>query len=358
MENIDQELQDIIGKPENEKLEYKAILPPSIVVAQIISSFANTDGGYLVLGVVEKHNKIEIKGLSEDFRATAITHKAIDLLSPKPLVTFQYYPYADKNLFVIDVKKSQVPISLERKIYSRSGTQIILSNPQNITFIPSGYAKIEAFISNLSALRSNSTNSKSKLLDHYQSVLKILDDLSLTLYPVSPEISTTIPEGKILARILFSSSVDNFESYLSDILFEIYLAMPETLKSPQTVTIEEVLNCADIQDFVSYCAKQKILKLQKGSVRGFIKENKQISDLRVLSDDTQARIEGILQIRHLYSHRNGIVDEKFLQFFSGFSINDEHSMSVSEICEMINYLAGIVNMVDVSAIRKYSLATV
>lgn len=174
-----------------------------------------------------------------------------------------------------------------------------------------------------------------------------------------PETPTDIQEGKILSRILFTSIVDNFETYLSDLLYEIFLANPATLKSPQLVTIEEVLNCTDLQEFVKYWAKQKIGKLQKGSVKGFIKENKQISQLGVLDEPSEDEIEKILQIRHLYSHRNGVVDEKFLQFFVGqFQLNSEHRMAISEICDKLEYLAQVVSQIDQAASAKFKLALV
>jgi hypothetical protein len=161
-----------------------------------------------------------------------------------------------------------------------------------------------------------------------------------------------------LSRILFSSFVDNFETYLSDLLYEIFLANPSTLKSSQTITVEEVLNCSDIQDFVRYWSKQKLSKLQKGSVKGFIKDNKQISELNVIDNTQQNEIEKILQIRHLYSHRNGVVDEKFLQFFTGlFVLNAEHQMPISEICDKLYYLVEIVDKIDKKAIIKYRLAS-
>jgi len=98
--------------------------------------------------------------------------------------------------------------------------------------------------------------------------------------------------------------------------------------------------------------------LQKGSVTGFIKENKQISDLGVINKNEQKEIERLLQIRHLYSHRNGIVDEKFLRFFAGlFSVNSEHQMSIAEMCNKIDYLVDIVDSLDKAAINKYNLAT-
>lgn len=353
--NIENEIGHLIGTPESETLEYKAVLPPSKNIAQLICSFANSEGGYIVLGVSDNY---EINGLSEDFHANTITHKALDLLSPQPIVHYQYVVHKGKKLYVIKVEKSTSIISFENKIYKRIGATSKLVNAPEIVFKTNGYSRIKDINLQLEALKSNATNSKIKLLEHYQSILKIMDDLGVLLYPVDPIQFTTNQEGKILSRILFSSFVDNFETYLSDLLYEIFLANPSTLKSGQTVTIEEVLNCSDIQDFVRFWSKQKLSKLQKGSVKGFIKDNKQISELAAIDDTQQNEIEKILQIRHLYSHRNGIVDEKFLQFFAGlFELNAEHQMPVSEICDKLCYLVDITDRIDKKAIIKYRLAS-
>ena len=185
-----------------------------------------------------------------------------------------------------------------------------------------------------------------------------MDDVSHKLYPTSPFEPTHIQEGKILSKIIVTSFVDNFENYLSELLYEIFLARPETLRSRQQVTIEEVLNCSDINDFVKYWAKQKLFKLQRGSVKGFIKENAQINELGIIDDQTQSQIESILQIRHLYSHRNGIVDEKFLPYFPSAILNDEYLLSVDEICEILQFLAKVVHDLDLAAIEKYELAVI
>lgn len=353
--DITEEVDKIIGQPEGQTLEYKAVLPPSKNIAQIISSFANVDGGYLILGVSDN---LEINGLSEDFHANAITHKALDLLVPQPKTYYQYISLNGKKLYVIKVEKSAIPISLEGKIYKRIGASTRLINPIEIQFKRNGYERITAINQQLETTKLNATNSKIKIIEHYQSIIKIMDDLGSILYPTDVKTPTTIQEGKILSRILFSSLVDMFETYLSDILYEIFLANPSTLKSNQTVTIEEVLNCSDLQEFVKYWSKQKLGKLQKGSVKGFIKDNKQISELNVIDEIKQNEIEKILQIRHLYSHRNGIVDEKFLQYYAGqFQLNYEHQMSIEEICNKLCYLSDMANLIDLAVIAKYRLAT-
>ena len=352
--DISHEASLIIGQPESSTLEYKTVLPPSRNIAQIISSFANADGGLIVLGVSDKQ---EIVGLSSDFHATSITHKALDLLSPKPQIQYQYASYDGKNLYVIKVEKSNVPISLEGKIYKRVGSRDKLENPNEIQFSANGYPRIKDISSQLETYKQNSSSAKSKLIEHYKSILKIMDGLGQTLYPKGAGTPTDNQEGKILSRIMFSSIADNFETYLSDLLYEIFLAKPETLKSKQQVTIKEVLDCSDLQEFVSYWANKQIGKLQKGSIKGFIQDNQQISELKVITELEQVKIEEILQIRHLYSHRNGIVDEKFLQYFSGqFNLNSEHQMSLSEICNHLSYLANVANQIDISAISEYQLA--
>lgn len=352
------EIQDIIGQPENAKLEYKAVLPPARNIAQIISAFANTNGGFIVLGVKESSSGIHINGLSEDFHATSVTHKAIDLLSPKPNVTYENIIHEGRRLYVIKVEKSTNPVSLEGKIYFRKGDRSHLKNPDQPKIHPNKLKELSELEKKLIANLDNGTAAKNNFINHYQSIVNIADNLANLLYPTSANAPTTIQEGKILTRILYSSCADNFETYLSDLLYEIYLAKPETLKSNQEVTVKEVLDCTDIQEFVVYWSKKKLGKLQRGSVKGFLSENKQIERLQVIDEETQEKIEGILQIRHLYSHRNGIVDEKFLKYHPGiFRLNEEHKLSISEIVNHLIFLVTCVVAIDNKAIEVYDLGT-
>lgn len=352
--DLTKEVIELVGQPESQSLEYKAVLPPSRNVAQILSSFANTEGGFLILGITDNS---KISGLSEDFHANAITHKALDLLSPQPKVAYQYVTYNNKKLYAIKVEKSDAIVSVEGRVYSRVGDRTRLLEPQSVIFKTGGFDRISKTNKTLEKSKDKATYSKIKFVEHYQSILKIVDDLGSILYPQSTNSPTKNQEGKILSRILFSSVVDNFETYLSDLLYEIFLANPQSLKSSQTVTIEEVLNCSDLQEFVKYWAKQKIGKLQKGSVRGFIKDTKQIRDLQILDKEEQNEVEKILQIRHLYAHRNGIVDEKFLQYFTTeYLMGSEHQMSIEEIFDKLEYLIDVVIRIDLGSINKYKLS--
>ncbi len=353
-----EDISKIIGTPENEKLEYKAVLPPARSLAQLIASFSNTNGGIIVLGANENNGYPNITGLSEDFHASPVTNKALDLLSPRPEVKHQYISHHGKRLYIITIEKSQTAITIENKIYIRKGTKTILSNPEIRVHNADQLPDLTRTLTTLADYSQSTTGAKAKFLEHYSGVFNIIDDLKKILYPVSESIPTLNHEGKILIRILFSSCADNFEIYLTDLLYEIYLANPATLKSGQQVTIKEVLDCADMEEFVLFWAKKKLSKLQRGSVKGFISDNVQIKELNILDKIHQDKIEKILQIRHLYSHRNGIVDEKFLQFFpENFLVNQEHQMSVLEVLNHLSYLMATVHEIDNAAIAKYHLAT-
>ncbi|MET4138426.1 ATP-binding protein [Pedobacter sp. UYP1] len=353
--DITNELAEIIGAPESVTLEYKAVLPPSKVVAKIISAFANTEGGYLVLGI---NDDLHVNGLSDDLHANEITHKAIDLLSPQPVVAYQYVTHQGKRLYVIKVEKASERMLLQGIGFKRIGVNIIQIDPPAQNFNSSGYARLPILSQALELGKADATGSKVKFAEHYQRIIKIFDDMGLFLYPDGQSQVTNNPEGQILARILFSSFVDNFETYMSDLLYEIYLSNSDLLKSKQTVTVEEVLNCADLQEFVKYCSRQKVMKLGKGSVKGFVNDNKEINQLGVVQQEEVNEIEKILQIRHLYAHRNGVVDDKFLLYFPGlYAINSIHAMSISESCDKLEYLMKIVAKLDEAAIIKYRLAT-
>jgi hypothetical protein len=265
----------LIGQPESQVLEYKAVLPPSRALAQMICSFANTDGGYIVLGVLNTGATPEIKGISEDFMADSVTHRAVQLLTPKPVVNAAYLNHAGISLFVIKTEQSPVTVAIENKIYVRQGNRNVLTNGVAGAF-KNKYPVIKSLGDRLTQWKLNSSTAMVKTLEHYLSVLHIIDDSEPLLFPVSSTAPTQVSEGKIMMRILYSSCADNFETYLTELLLEIYLAVPTALKSEELVTVKEVLDCADIQDFVLYFAKKKLSNLQKGSVKGFIAENKQL----------------------------------------------------------------------------------
>jgi hypothetical protein len=340
-------------------LDIRPILLPSRQLAQIIAGFSNSGGGYILFGAKKKSNAgYEITGLTSDFNVSSITYKALDLLSPRPQTINGFHNIDGQQVFLISVSSSSVPVLLEGKKYIRDAGKTVDDNEQKFTFNTGGEIKFKEISNRLLAYKTMASDAKSKVLAHYQGALKIMDNLALILYPKGLILPTESFEGKILTRILFSSVVDNFEIYLSDLLYEIWLANPNTLKSTATVTLEQVLNCADIEEFIKFYAKDKTSRMKKGSVKTFIKDNYLISDLNVFTSSHVNNVESILQIRHLYAHSNGIIDEHFLKSYRGaLTVGDDYLLTANDVLEKLDYLADLINQTDNAAVAKYSLST-
>ena len=252
------------------------------------------------------------------------------------------------------MQKSVAEVSFGGKVYVRVGEQTTLKQADFVKAIrDAGIARLSK---ELSEDRKSCTAARAKLLDHYESVLRILDDLAKLLYPKGSTVPTDNPEGKMLMRILFSSCADTFETFMSDLLYEIYLAKPQTLKSEATVTVKEVLDCSDMQEFITRYAKEKLKKLQRGSVKGFIADNQAIKSLNVFDATRIDEIEKILQIRHLYTHQNGIVDGRFRKWFPAAKVNDEYRMTLDEFLDRFEYLAQAIEAIDEAARKEFKLA--
>jgi hypothetical protein len=352
--DIAQATLDRIGQPKSELLEYKAVLPPAATIAQLVCAFANTKGGAIVLGIVEDGKGMIVNGLSDEFRAVQIARKAIDLLSPTPAVSYDYVVYDGKRLFVIEIPQSGKEVSLGGKVYVRTGDRTTLKQSAVVKALTD--PGIERVSKALAEDREACTEARAKLLDHYESVLRILDDLAKLLYPKSSSVPTDNAEGKMLMRILFASCADTFETFMSDLLYQIYLAKPETLKSDAPVTVKEVLDASTMEEFISWYAKEKLKKLQRGSVKGFIADNQAIKSLNVFDKTRIDEIEKILQIRHLYTHQNGIVDDRFRKLFPLTKVNDEYPMTLDEFLKRFEYLAESIEAVDEAARMVFKLA--
>jgi hypothetical protein len=92
------------------------------------------------------------------------------------------------------------------------------------------------------------------------------------------------------------------------------------------------------------------------TLKGFIVDNKQIKSPGVFDGTRQEEIEKILQIRHLYAHQNGIIDDRFREYFPATKLNDEYQMTLDAFLRHFEYLAQAIYAVDRAARNDYQLA--
>jgi hypothetical protein len=349
--------EQIIGQPEGQTLEYKTVVPPPSLVARIVASFANSDGGFLICGV---RDDLIVQGIADEVPAPSIIDSALARLNPRPTVNHYFAEVEGKRLYVLEVAKSSHAVTTEQGvIYSRVGDHTITSRlaTEGEGETRSQHEIIAKLLNELEAFKVKASEAKQRLIEQYINLTQLIERSTPILCPEKTSLVTNKAEGKVLARLLLSSFADSFENYVTNLLFEIYLAKPETLKTSSPVTVQEVLDCFDMEAFIRFVATRKISGLKKGNVKGLIEENKQIQNLEVFSDSIIKEIDEIFQTRHLYVHSNGRVDSKFANSVSGeYQIGDEHNMTIDEICNAANLLSTTADQLDRAAIAKYGLS--
>lgn len=112
--------------PEGQRIEYKLTLTRPEILARVIASFANTEGGRIIIGVDDQLN---IVGLTDEESAKVprLIKRALQLLQTQPPLNYHVEEIDGKSLVVVEVQNNQAPIMTEdQRFYIRKGALNIL----------------------------------------------------------------------------------------------------------------------------------------------------------------------------------------------------------------------------------------
>jgi len=159
----DLDVEELSNKQKSVGYEFNAVPFAPYKIAQIISSFANTEGGSLIFGINElTPTSNAILGLSTDFRMEEIINKAITFLSPRPHVSSDWINIGKQRLFLIKTDKSKDETILGNQKYIRKGNETILevkaSTTKNKIVTTSKYKKTIAIIIGIENYTPKDTN--------------------------------------------------------------------------------------------------------------------------------------------------------------------------------------------------------
>ncbi|GAA2820525.1 hypothetical protein GCM10010441_51100 [Kitasatospora paracochleata] len=119
-------------------------------------------------------------------------------------------------------------------------------------------------------------------------------------------------------EVALSRTVENFLSYVSDILTEAIIARPDLLRTQEQVTLEEVLNHQSIEDFVRWAAERRVSQLSfKGldEIASYVE--KRLGMKLQSSDGDWDTLTQSIAVRNIIVHRRSIADERFLWAMKG-----------------------------------------
>jgi hypothetical protein len=160
----------------------------------------------------------------------------------------------------------------------------------------------------------------------------------------------------LVFELMFVRYVDNFLTYISDLLALIFKTRPETLKSGDTVRVEDVLSFPTVQDFVESLTERKILQL---STKGFSQLESYLSErlgFELFKDgDDFLRAKIIIEVRNVFVHNRGIANKIFASRAPEFEaeLGKRIRLSKEEVVASIAFLTRSVVEIDTQASQKF-----
>lgn len=116
---------------------------------------------------------------------------------------------------------------------------------------------------------------------------------------------------RVRGELALTRYVDNYLTYVADLLREIFVARPDTLRSREQLTVDEVLSNRTMEDLTAYLADRKVTRL---SFRGLGELTDYFAGtlgLRLVEDlELHNLMVQWVALRNLVTHRRGVVDDR------------------------------------------------
>lgn len=165
--------------------------------------------------------------------------------------------------------------------------------------------------------------------------------------------------GRFVLEMMLVRGSDNFLTYLSQLLALIFTERPETLKSSETVKLEEILQHHTMDDLLRWLAARRVERL---SYQGMKELQKDLTDKLgfeiFTTDEAFGRAVRIIEIRNILVHNRGLVNLTFQTRTGDAStrVGTPIDLSPHQVISDLSFLAQTVSEIDERAALKFTLA--
>lgn len=160
-------------------------------------------------------------------------------------------------------------------------------------------------------------------------------------------------------QLFLCKAVDNYLSYISELIGLIFIEKPETLKSKETVKLDFILNHNNFNELVKEIAEVKINELSYKGLNELDDYLKDKINFPLFNDSLyKTKAIEVVEIRNIFIHNRGTVNKVFLnrvkskKYKIGQSIMLEEDLAI-KISELENHVRDL----DKRAIKKFKLTT-
>lgn len=168
--------------------------------------------------------------------------------------------------------------------------------------------------------------------------------------------------GNYQAENMVIRMVDNFLSYLAEIIQQAIQKQPRILMSEEMIRVEDILRFTRYSELVSYLVEKKISSLSYSSIKDIERFVQKRTGLELFSNDLERTLLVLsIELRNIYSHNRGIVSEMTLRKLAGLDHGwdlkkgKRWGTDYDELTRLSNNLVAISRRLDASFAIKFGI---
>jgi hypothetical protein len=204
--------------------------------------------------------------------------------------------------------------------------------------------------------------------DYFMHVAEIPGERLNELHGTTPEkLATTAPGPtlrhikanlQVLQQMIVARLMDEFSTYLVDLLRAVLRARPELLRSNEQVRVDHVLRFASMEELREDLIERKVQDL---SYKGYADLEEWWSDRigvpLVPSDKSRDALVLLLELRNAIVHNRGRAGARYLRTVNptGVAIGEPIVISESYVNNALGFVIALVKDIDRAVAEKYKL---
>ena len=165
---------------------------------------------------------------------------------------------------------------------------------------------------------------------------------------------------RLMLQMQITRTVDHYLAYIADLLSEVFLARPETLRSNDTVEVEYVLRHETMDDLVKALAERRVERLAYAGLKELADSLRKRPGLELFaSSDELLRGLRIVEDRNLIVHNHAIVNNVYRRKVVNTTkaAGEKLALTYDSVMNDMKFLTSSVLATDRLAVAKWSLPT-
>jgi hypothetical protein len=131
-------------------------------------------------------------------------------------------------------------------------------------------------------------------------------------------------------EILLVRHIENYLNYLASLLFEIFTKRPETLRSSEKVTVEEILQHSTINAIVRSMAENKVVQLSYLSFKDLANFFQERFSLTLANESETKTLIDAIETRNISVHNRCIVNHHYIDKTGDTTIPAGHQKKLTD----------------------------